>query len=133
MEKCVYIFFGSRRRHTRCALVTGVQTCALPISDLRKRCRGAEHHCVPGQGGRPAEIGVEGPDLDGVEVARRGVTTRPVALFSTGPSPLECEKAVLRAKRSEEHTSELQSLMRISYAVFCLTNTTHHTQQHTTP
>src|SRR3546814_7360515 len=36
--------------------------------------------------------------------------------------------------RSEEHTSELQSLMRISYAVFCLKNktqnqTTHHTKQ----
>src|SRR3546814_8794130 len=28
---CVF-FFSSRRRHTRCALVTGVQTCALPIS-----------------------------------------------------------------------------------------------------
>src|SRR3546814_4075711 len=29
---CVtYFFFSSRRRHTRCALVTGVQTCALPI------------------------------------------------------------------------------------------------------
>src|SRR3546814_2317380 len=29
----VYLFFfSSRRRHTRCALVTGVQTCALPIS-----------------------------------------------------------------------------------------------------
>src|SRR3546814_505928 len=27
----VYFFFSSRRRHTRCALVTGVQTCALPI------------------------------------------------------------------------------------------------------
>src|SRR3546814_13951519 len=26
------VFFSSRRRHTRCALVTGVQTCALPIS-----------------------------------------------------------------------------------------------------
>src|SRR3546814_11767274 len=31
-------FFSSRRRHTRCALVTGVQTCALPIStDLPKQ------------------------------------------------------------------------------------------------
>src|SRR3546814_13385 len=29
-------FFSSRRRHTRCALVTGVQTCALPISDARR-------------------------------------------------------------------------------------------------
>src|SRR3546814_11315731 len=28
----MYCFFSSRRRHTRCALVTGVQTCALPIS-----------------------------------------------------------------------------------------------------
>src|SRR3546814_7137919 len=28
----VMLFFSSRRRHTRCALVTGVQTCALPIS-----------------------------------------------------------------------------------------------------
>src|SRR3546814_7881866 len=28
-------FFSSRRRHTRCALVTGVQTCALPISGPR--------------------------------------------------------------------------------------------------
>src|SRR3546814_848138 len=27
----VFVFFSSRRRHTRCALVTGVQTCALPI------------------------------------------------------------------------------------------------------
>src|SRR3546814_9199367 len=30
------------------------------------------------------------------------------------------------ARRSEEHTSELQSLMRISYAVFCLQKTTQH-------
>src|SRR3546814_18654404 len=28
---CLYVFCSSRRRHTRCALVTGVQTCALPI------------------------------------------------------------------------------------------------------
>src|SRR3546814_5750419 len=27
----LFFFFASRRRHTRCALVTGVQTCALPI------------------------------------------------------------------------------------------------------
>src|SRR3546814_14648147 len=32
---CLF-FFSSRRRHTRCALVTGVQTCALPISALVK-------------------------------------------------------------------------------------------------
>src|SRR3546814_3535169 len=46
----LYLFFSSRRRHTRCALVTGVQTCALPIS-CRDRAQpvdvavvvGAEH------------------------------------------------------------------------------------------
>src|SRR3546814_10595763 len=31
MNESVLFFFSSRRRHTRCALVTGVQTCALPI------------------------------------------------------------------------------------------------------
>src|SRR3546814_10536083 len=35
MSRCVdfffFFFFSSRRRHTSCALVTGVQTCALPI------------------------------------------------------------------------------------------------------
>src|SRR3546814_18002751 len=34
------LFFSSRRRHTRCALVTGVQTCALPIwEDLTQQMR----------------------------------------------------------------------------------------------
>src|SRR3546814_1369103 len=35
---CVFVnffFFSSRRRHTRCALVTGVQTCALPIYEIK--------------------------------------------------------------------------------------------------
>src|SRR3546814_1566023 len=41
---------------------------------------------------------------------RRSVTTPPSTIVST----------VDHEKRSEEHTSELQSLMRISYAVFCL-------------
>src|SRR3546814_10038774 len=31
VSSCVFFVFSSRRRHTRCALVTGVQTCALPI------------------------------------------------------------------------------------------------------
>src|SRR3546814_8879425 len=35
----MWFFFSSRRRHTRCALVTGVQTCALPISTLPTRER----------------------------------------------------------------------------------------------
>src|SRR3546814_3699210 len=32
-----FFFFSSRSRHTRCALVTGVQTCALPIYELDAR------------------------------------------------------------------------------------------------
>src|SRR3546814_17886216 len=32
----VFFFFASRRRHTRCALVTGVQTCALPICETSR-------------------------------------------------------------------------------------------------
>src|SRR3546814_1827411 len=40
---CWWFFFSSRRRHTRCALVTGVQTCALPICrpDVREEHVGA--------------------------------------------------------------------------------------------
>src|SRR3546814_1116426 len=33
-----YFFFSSRRRHTSCALVTGVQTCALPIWRVGTEC-----------------------------------------------------------------------------------------------
>src|SRR3546814_18104344 len=36
MFTLLFFFFSSRRRHTRCALVTGVQTCALPISSPRR-------------------------------------------------------------------------------------------------
>src|SRR3546814_7301438 len=41
--------------------------------------------------------------------------------------PLDC--LTCAANRSEEHTSELQSLMRISYAVFCLKNTSTHNME----
>src|SRR3546814_3203442 len=43
----VVFFFSSRRRHTRCALVTGVQTCALPISTPTR-----DRNCPPSA--RPA-------------------------------------------------------------------------------
>src|SRR3546814_17255890 len=39
-------FFSSRRRHTRCALVTGVQTCALPICPTRARARLQTRHAL---------------------------------------------------------------------------------------
>src|SRR3546814_15942656 len=39
-------FFSSRRRHTRCALVTGVQTCALPISILGAAIKGRRDRVI---------------------------------------------------------------------------------------
>src|SRR3546814_5642831 len=39
-QLAVFFFFSSRRRHTRCALVTGVQTCALPIYFWEKLSEG---------------------------------------------------------------------------------------------
>src|SRR3546814_531191 len=50
-------FFSSRRRHTRCALVTGVQTCALPICALHR------HHVkteTEGESGRLARARTPG-------------------------------------------------------------------------
>src|SRR3546814_10706498 len=49
-----------------------------------------------------------------------------------GIAPVRRENGRARAERSEEHTSELQSLMRISYAVFCLKKKKHRTE-HNTP
>src|SRR3546814_7827125 len=40
---CLIIFFSSRRRHTSCALVTGVQTCALPICLIGTGFMGRAH------------------------------------------------------------------------------------------
>src|SRR3546814_4899060 len=59
----------------------------------------------------------------------KGVPMMPVnaAAFHRGRSG----RAV--AVRSEEHTSELQSLMRISYAVFCLKKKKHHTSHPSNP
>src|SRR3546814_8038258 len=42
---CLCFFLSSRRRHTRCALVTGVQTCALPISPAGGRSRHRSCYC----------------------------------------------------------------------------------------
>src|SRR3546814_2732656 len=52
---------------------------------------------------------------------------RPTAKpFTSGCAAATWNEATSSASRSEEHTSELQSLMRISYAVFCLKKKTTH-------
>src|SRR3546814_3925642 len=48
------------------------------------------------------------------------VLDREAVACQAGGVEFDHHRAVRRADRSEEHTSELQSLMRISYAVFCL-------------
>src|SRR3546814_1401560 len=115
------LFFSSRRRHTRCALVTGVQTCALPISShcttksiFHKRFIDETFRVSDVQFNHP-QVGIDTPPplnkaCDGTMVLAR---------IAPRPAPSICPVLIERA-RSEEHTSELQSLMRISYAVFCL-------------
>src|SRR3546814_5183829 len=49
-----------------------------------------------------------------------------------GPDRANFIRGVVANGRSEEHTSELQSLMRISYAVFCLKKKKHNKQNQTT-
>src|SRR3546814_4479336 len=126
---CFFVFFfSSRRRHTRCALVTGVQTCALPIyrkgsvvegsslGDSSPEARARQMttdpnfaHC------RYLDETWSFIDCPGsVELAQdvhAALMGADVAIVVAPPEP---------ARRSEEHTSELQSLMRISSAVFCL-------------
>src|SRR3546814_2252511 len=127
----VFVFVSSRRRHTRCALVTGVQTCALPISHTPAHFRRIHLWHRPG----------DRAERSGGETWRRSEAPpqRPPARHHR-PCPLaeddHCGRGRLCSPdhppciRSEEHTSELQSLLRISYAVFCLKKKTRPT---TTP
>src|SRR3546814_10288405 len=129
---CVFFFFSSRRRHTRCALVTGVQTCALPISGISLHDPSSPTH--PGRRGRQGRYqraqctpdrersAASVPEEEGAPLAHPRRSARAILATGRGVAP-----------RSEEHTSELQSLMRISSAVFCLkkTKTKCHTLQTT--
>src|SRR3546814_5619784 len=115
-------FFSSRRRHTRCALVTGVQTCALPISKVTNVRQIATLMVVAGLGGCAIA-----PDL-GVrpEPAQPSAFASDRSLAGTSHNwPTDSwwqDLGDRQLDRSEEHTTELQSLMRISYAVFCVKN-----------
>src|SRR3546814_1491412 len=83
-------------------------------------------------------------DLRGLPTRTRAQTIRYLPQYLPDPIHLTVTEAMLvalnarggQAPRSEEHTSELQSLMRSSYAVFCLKkktkkkHTKHRTSQH---
>src|SRR3546814_6126315 len=129
-------FFSSRRRHTRCALVTGVQTCALPIlltaRELQENPAFADPEiqaaAYPAMFIAMLNHTMDLPmavELEGVEGGyRRGAGVYIKSGKAAGRRLYAMAEArnifFLDGRRSEEHTSELQSLVRISYAVFCL-------------
>src|SRR3546814_7785847 len=125
-----FFFFSSKRLHTRCALVTGVQTCALPISDCschavfawgsndRPRLRNPAVCTHPSCGRVPHAILRADFRLLSLILPRNPF--RLPALYHEQSHRVLAEWPSPSVPRSEEHTSELQSLMRISYAVFCL-------------
>src|SRR3546814_7539381 len=131
LQSPFFFFFSRRRRLTRCALVTGVQTCALPISTRRSlrfsACPALSPVCFLG----PATAAPKGMERwgraslpptrsDPVLVGPGFFVGRATARHFNAPahqsgSDFSQENNELD-QRSEEHTSELQSLMRISYA-----------------
>src|SRR3546814_2364929 len=136
----MFFFCSSRRRHTRCALVTGVQTCALPIYPAKLVAYGLSLRDLVDAVGRNNEnvgagyiersgqqylIRVPGQVADAEGIEQIVVATRDGLPLRIGDVAEVDEGQELRTgaatkDRSEEHTSELQSLMRISDAVFCL-------------
>src|SRR3546814_2143364 len=119
MLSLVLFFFSCRRRHTSCALVTGVQTCALPI--FLGKCRLRQLGLCP-----------DGLDvhrrMDGIAHARAGLVVGNLGETALQAFEIALDHVVFPFRssfRSEEHTSELQSLMRISYAVYCLKKKTN--------
>src|SRR3546814_7462912 len=133
---CVcFFFFSSRRRHTRCALVTGVQTCALPIShvatlpDTVPIWGESDESCANGVFRHPPDARVPIPDQS--RPARptwegQGADRRPCR-DTDPPAHSAADKG-----RSEEQTSELQSLLGTPYPVSCLQTTQKHKPTNTT-
>src|SRR3546814_2819593 len=121
----MYFFFSSRRRHTRCALVTGVQTCALPIYqqqfDSRICCKDRLQrlHRHAGKAIHGPGDGEAGEDQDRL-IPALAVDTESAIPIGVDDLTVERDARQQVHGRSEEHTSELQSLMSNSYAVFCV-------------
>src|SRR3546814_8900842 len=128
-----FFFFSSRRRHTRCALVTGVQTCALPICPSVAALRSfQDHRCALADAHAHGDQGE--PTVSTFEFFNCGhhqscpTHSKRVPERDCATIRIDVLGIVGKAERtrSEEHTHELQSLMRISYAVFCLKKKKRH-------
>src|SRR3546814_11032636 len=100
-------FFSSRRRHTRCALVTGVQTCALPISVARNLAIETRTDPVPPvigasagtttNGGRPWQWARRVQALGG-GVLRIGIAVRGASGFPATLQIARDRKSVVQGK-----------------------------------
>src|SRR3546814_4137181 len=88
-----------------------------------------EHVSIGPMGRRPMPI-QEAGFRDQESPGTNRADERPISMESLQPGHLS-RVAARGHIRSEEHTSELQSLMRISYAVFCLKKKTHDNQTST--
>src|SRR3546814_8719101 len=78
------------------------------------------------QRGRGAAGNVADRDFHGIAGTQRMVVDRRQRVAALGRGAVGVFEVHLHELRSEEHTSELQSLMRISYAVFCLKKKNKH-------
>src|SRR3546814_6568580 len=122
----ICFFFSSRRRHTRCALVTGVQTCALPILQSSCEINDAVAEVFPEDRTFRIDHYLGKETVQNILALRFGNALFEPIWNARGIEHVQItvsETVGLEGRagfRSEEHTSELQSLMRISYAVFCL-------------
>src|SRR3546814_4517401 len=78
---------------------------------------GIDHIDRKGEGRSVLQVGEAAGRAVGRDEARREIARAALLehVLQAKPADVGCER-----RRSEEHTSELQSLMRISYAVFCL-------------
>src|SRR3546814_18518548 len=95
---CTFFFFSSRRRHTRCALVTGVQTCALPISK-RLSAKGGGDENLPQAGASKARARSRSA---GVSTPSGRVSTRATSIRMPASRARSCSrdrKSVVEGKR----------------------------------
>src|SRR3546814_9174982 len=100
--------------------------CSSDLLDLRKLKAAGPIQRFLGTHHRLVEIGRRVQDVRRKIVGVLCEVARRAAHSLVCPSPRSPQEIRNRAAvRSEEHTSELQSLMRLSYAVFCLKKTTH--------